>query len=393
MILGNKLLALCVTIDSDTFDWRALSETLRGDMADVDVIVAHNELSEDQRKIVDELYDSQRITTVIASHTHLDTASLLNVAIAATSAPYFVPLRGQGHISNRAIGGALERILALDPFTCAYDSSEGQGAWTIGEAPTFPYQSGALVRTLWHRKMFDTSFGPLRGDRFTALVVTYGDFPHFTHRVLGDILREPEFSKRAELVVGYSKTTPAVLSRLKAQYADGTIQCLIYSHNNLNKSGIHRLAYRLGGGEYVMSVDDDVSLHEGWLREASAFLETNPTFDVAGEIYFIHRNGRCSTQAPYQPIVDRKSWWWGNRLADDKIFFARGGCFFVRRQFVREHRFPDYSMKIDLDDVLLSDLVLQTQGKMVPFHPALSEKLVIDLTPRRGEHNQDGAVR
>ncbi len=387
-MFSNKVLTLCVTIPTDSRHLNGLESIVRAVSSLIDVVVVHHVSSHVVASLIESMYDQGLITTVIATRSSLSEEHMLQVAVAAARTPYVVTLQRSGDVTADIISNAVQQIHEHDPFDVALPTSKDFSRFPRNQIrPT----SGQV----WRTKAFSLQHDPIRAVANTlpwfVSVITYGNFPEFTHRSINSVINETGFERTTCLVVGYSVTDKQILSNLLIRLQTGAIDTLIYSHLNLNKSGMHRVIHRLGRGDYLLSLDDDVTLSPGWLPEVVSFLEAKKSFDVAGEIYFINREGRCANQAPYLPIVERKPWWRGISEKDGTVYFARGACFLVRTEFVRIHNFPDSTMRIDLDDVLLSDLALQTGGSMVPFPHGLIEKIVIELAPRRGQHNQDGS--
>jgi hypothetical protein len=68
------------------------------------------------------------------------------------------------------------------------------------------------------------------------------------------------------------------------------------------------------------------------------------------------------------------------------VHFPAGQCFLARRSFAIANDYPDLGMKIDWDDVLLGDLVIQLDGTQIFFSDDLYERIVVDDIQSRGHH-------
>jgi hypothetical protein len=120
--------------------------------------------------------------------------------------------------------------------------------------------------------------------------------------------------------------------------------------------------------------------------------EAKENFDVAGHVFYMDR------RPDYQPLVESRPWWRGmdhyTERQKKQVFFATGGCWIARTDFLRQHNFPDRGMVKHYDDVLLGDLVYQTGGRLVDFPESLKRLCKISDGKRRGtgESPQDGVV-
>ena len=89
-------------------------------------------------------------------------------------------------------------------------------------------------------------------------------------------------------------------------------------------------------------------------------------------------------------MVSQRPWWRGvdvgHRAYRDRIFFATGGLYLARAEFLRRHNFPDRAILQWRDDVMLSDLCNQQGGALYRFTKDVNEHVVIDAGDRRGEN-------
>lgn len=223
--------------------------------------------------------------------------------------------------------------------------------------------------------------------RLSVCLCTYGDHPELTLRCLDSILRENAPSSDIELLIGCNDVSRDVMSQLERRALHAPYSIFIRSPRNLNKSGMQRLTFRLARAPLLLSVDDDIYFLPGWLHAMRDFLDSAPSFDVAGRLHTLTNRGWWSgKKRPYQQFVERKRWWRNKTPHGLEVHFPAGQCFIARRDFLLKHDYPDCGMKIDWDDVLLGDLVTQVDGKQVAFSDELTKKLIVDEVASRGEH-------
>lgn len=222
---------------------------------------------------------------------------------------------------------------------------------------------------------------------FTACMCTYGDHPQLILRCLDSILREQMLSKEMEIIIGCNRVSDFVMSEIEQRYGRERITTLIRSPVNYNKSGIQRFTFRLARAPYLLALDDDMYFKKGWFELLKQFTLNQHPFDAAGRMHFLSsRHGWSGKKKPYLEFVERKKWWRNKTPHGDNVTFPAGQCFLARRTFVVENDYPDLDMKIDWDDVLLGDMVIQLDGRQCSFGDPLTEKIVIDDIPSRGQH-------
>lgn len=225
----------------------------------------------------------------------------------------------------------------------------------------------------------------------TICICAYGDYPKLISRCLDSIVTEPLFFETTNLIIGANALSKPSYGEIDARIPEGQEVSIIRSFDNVNKSGMRRMMISLVETPFIVSVDDDIILKPGWLRQMREHVEScNRNVDVAGvtlaTTYGKPRNTRIKS-IPYSLYPWRKKWWkWKRNGSSDRIPFPGGGCHLMRTEFIREHDFPDFNMLIDHDDILLGDLIIQTNGRYASFPSDLNEKIIIDLTASRGDH-------
>lgn len=221
----------------------------------------------------------------------------------------------------------------------------------------------------------------------SACLCTYGDHPELILRCLDSILREPLFADHMEILVGCNHASHRVLNEIEQRYKRERITTLIRAPINFNKAGMQRFTFRLARGAYILSLDDDMFFTPGWFSLMKDFVLSSHPFEAAGRLHELSsRRGWSGKKKPYREFVERKKWWKGAIVREDKVNFPAGQCFLARRDFVVGNDYPDLGMKIDWDDVLLGDMITQLGGSMIFFSDQLYDHVTIDDIASRGQH-------
>lgn len=221
----------------------------------------------------------------------------------------------------------------------------------------------------------------------SACICTYGDHPELILRCLDSILREPLFANDMEIIVGCNAVSKRVMGEIEQRYKRDRITALIRAPINYNKAGIQRFTFRLARGMYLLSLDDDMYFLPGWFPRLKKFIIDSHPFEAAGRLYELSsRRGWSGKKKPYRECVERKKWWRGKLPFDELVQFPAGQCFLARRAFVVENDYPDLGMRIDWDDVLLGDMIIQLDGSQKFFSDDLYKHIIIDDIASRGQH-------
>jgi hypothetical protein len=225
----------------------------------------------------------------------------------------------------------------------------------------------------------------------TIGICVYGDYPLLISRCLDSIINEPLFFETTNLIIGANAVSKPSYREIEARIPQGQEISVIRSYDNVNKSGMRRMMISLVETPFIVSVDDDIILKPGWLRQMRDFIEScERNIDVAGvtlaTTHGTPRNSRIKS-LPYSLYPWRKKWWkWKRNGPSGQIPFPGGGFHLMRTEFIRKHDFPDFNMLIDHDDILLGDLIIQSDARYASFPADLNEKIIIDLTASRGDH-------
>jgi len=190
--------------------------------------------------------------------------------------------------------------------------------------------------------------------------------------------------ERFEIHVGCNACGPTTIVRLREWLDAGQIHSLVESRRNLNKDPLMRLLVDLARAPYVLWMDDDTHLLSGWAPCFLEFLANQAPFDCAGHIFFKHKH------AEYRSYLRERPWYVGEEAYRDphdhalRTWFAAGGLFLARAEFLRQHNFPDRRMVKRLDDVLLGDLISQHHGRLTGFSREIMQHAKISDGQRRG---------
>lgn len=218
---------------------------------------------------------------------------------------------------------------------------------------------------------------------FSVLICCYGDFPKYSLRAVDSVLNA-DHPDRFDLHVGCSDCCPETVRALRERWDDGRIASLLESRRNINKDPMMRVLLELARGEYVLWLDDDSHVATSWDSRLAAFLDAHAPFDVAGHIFYWHKNDE------YRRFLRQRPWYRAENAYLDpsdhqrRTWFATGGLFVARAEFLRQHDFPDRGMVKKADDVLLGDLVSQQHGKLIAFSRDMMDCIHISDGQRRG---------
>lgn len=236
----------------------------------------------------------------------------------------------------------------------------------------------------------------------TIGVLTYGDFPQLARRTIESIRQHCERSAY-RLVVGANAVSDATRAYLEGLAADGAIDRLIVSPENLNKCPMMRRMLEGVETEFFWWFDDDsYVISPEALPNRLRTARSSPPGDVmwGHMFYFGHENdfshgtdvGGWVKRATWYRGLEPPSWnpggkgetdFQGNGTGDGRWFFITGGCWFIRSHVLRDLGWPDPSLvKRNPDDVLFCEAIRQQGWEFRDIGPCGTE---INQEPRRGE--------
>jgi hypothetical protein len=165
---------------------------------------------------------------------------------------------------------------------------------------------------------------------------------------------------------------------------EGRINTVIECRQNINKDPMMRLLIDLVQTPYLVWMDDDTHLTEGWDVELNRFIaQKHMKFECAGHVFY------CNRSNAYLEFLRRRPWWIGEEHYlepghRERVWFPTGGFWLARTEFLRLYDFPDRGMVKKQDDLLLGDLLSQRKGRLINFTAEIMAHVKISDGNRRG---------
>lgn len=237
--------------------------------------------------------------------------------------------------------------------------------------------------------------------RVSICVLTFGEYPHLAERVLESIRTKCRRSEY-ELIVGANAVGVKTEQYLRNLHANGEINHLILSRENLNKCPMMREMFRKVQSEFVWWFDDDSYILENtaldrWLAAA----EQAPKSTVMwGQMAY------CDSAMGFAPnlpdvvaFVRSASWYRGlpppswkpggkgqfnfeeKGTGDGQWVFLLGGCWLIRTSTIRALDWPDQRLQKEGDDVFLGEAIRQHGWTSMNIG---ADGVEVDCEPRRG---------
>jgi ADP-heptose:LPS heptosyltransferase len=238
----------------------------------------------------------------------------------------------------------------------------------------------------------------------TICVLTYGDYPDLAARTIESIR---DHCQRSEyrLVVGGNAVGKKTQEYLERMRAEGAIDSLILSPENINKSPMMRRMFEQVDTEFIWWFDDDsyISDRNALSSRLEVARRAGPETVLWGHQFFFGHERDFSygedvdgfvRSAPWYRGKEPPSWkpggkgetdFQGQKTGDGRWFFITGGCWFIRSAAVRALGWPDARLIKRNDDVFLSEAVRQQGWKIHDIGPL---GVAINTEPRRG-HGED----
>lgn len=235
----------------------------------------------------------------------------------------------------------------------------------------------------------------------TICVLTYGNYPDLVKRTVESI-RFHCARSLYRLVVGANAAGAVTREYLERLRAEGAIDRLILSEENLNKCPMMRRMFEGIGSEFVWWFDDDsyVTGPEALAERLRIARSSPPQHVMWGHVFFFGSENDFNYGTDVAGYVRRARWFrgkeppsWtpggkgefnfeGKGTGDGRWFFVTGGCWFIRSEAIRALDWPDPSLIKRNDDVFLCE-ALRQQGW--EFHDIGLCCAAINTEPRRGE--------
>lgn len=217
--------------------------------------------------------------------------------------------------------------------------------------------------------------------RLSVLVGCYGGWPGYSIRAVESLINHCTSRERLDIYVGCNESSAEILAVLRAHLDAGRINALVESRRNINKDPMMRVLLELCETEYVLWLDDDSHVLQGWDEHLLRFIEAQQPLDCAGHVFFISERS-----AEYVEFLRTRPWHVSQEREKEPVWFATGGLFVARAAWLRRHDFPDRAMVKKQDDILLGDLLQQQDGVLKDFAPdrGLMDRIRISDGDRRG---------
>lgn len=225
----------------------------------------------------------------------------------------------------------------------------------------------------------------------TIGVLTYGDYPRLARRAIESIRLHCARSLYG-LVVGANAPGAETADYLRRLEAEGAIDRLIVSPENINKCPMMRRMFEGVETEFLWWFDDDshVTGPEALPERLALARAAPPSTVLWGHVFFFGHEDDFSYGTDVTGYVRRAPWFRGKEppgpgpdgKGDGRWFFATGGCWLVRTSALRSLDWPDPGLVKRNDDVFLGEAIRQQGWEMRDIGPLA---VAINTEPRRGE--------
>lgn len=231
---------------------------------------------------------------------------------------------------------------------------------------------------------------------FDVLVCCYGDYIDIAKRCLDSVIDLS--SQSLNIHVGLNECGLNTKKYCRDLLDNSKITTLIESNVNINKDPMMRKLIDCVSSEYFLWLDDDTfPTKKGW---DNLILESlNKEYDVGGFTHVSNRN----SYAGYKNFLEKRPWFnsWekyksykDSNLQNDHIPFPIGFLWVGKTKYFLKHNFPDKYMVKKCDDMLLGEMIYQTDANF--YHLGeLWDYFDKNTSPRRGfgESEQDGWIQ
>lgn len=234
-------------------------------------------------------------------------------------------------------------------------------------------------------------------ERFEVLMCCYGDYPDVSNKAVDSIIATKE--KDIKIRVALNKCGMETKKHFRKLLDENKIETLYEFNSNINKDPAMRKLIDACESDYFLWLDDDTFPNKkGWVE----FIEDSfkdMQYDVGG---FTHVSGRGGYNG-YKKFLEKRPWFksWDkyneykdNNLKGDSIPFPIGFLWVGKTEYFIRNNFPDKDMVKKCDDMLLGEMIYQTNG-LFKHLGSLWGYFDRNTTPRRGDgeasfkiHNQ-----
>lgn len=218
---------------------------------------------------------------------------------------------------------------------------------------------------------------------FEVLVCCYGDYLDISKRCIDSILQYKSFDN-LKIHIGLSDCSSLTKNYFRQLLDNSKITTLIESNININKDPMMRLLLDLVDSKYMVWFDDDSYIvKNNWDKNLQDQIAQN-NVDILGFPYVVGYNQQ------YMSFLRTRRWWKNKiRTNDPNIcHFPVGGLWAAKCEYLRKYNYPDRNMIKKHDDMLLGDLLFQTNGSFDTMY-GWNDTFMVNKNDRRGDR-EDG---
>ena len=199
---------------------------------------------------------------------------------------------------------------------------------------------------------------------FDVLICCYGDFFEISKKCIDSVINLS--SKPLNIHVGLNECGVQTKNYFRELLDNKKITTLIDSSININKDPMMRKLIDCVSNEYFLWLDDDTfPIKEEWVDMIEFSLKKY--YDVGGFTHVTDRN----TFSGYKTFLESRPWFksWDKyneyedqNLKKDNIPFPIGFAWVGKTKYFIKNNFPDKKMIKKCDDMLLGEMIYQTNG-------------------------------
>lgn len=201
--------------------------------------------------------------------------------------------------------------------------------------------------------------------KFDVLMCCYGDYPNISNNSIDMILNNKNTNFKIHIAL--NACGEATKKHFRELFDSGKIHTLLEFNDNINKDPAMRKLIDSCTSEYFLWLDDDTyPIKNGWDIEIEKSI-TQSEYDVGGFTHVSSRNGYSG----YKKFLETRKWFKGwdeykkfndQNLNNDNIPFPIGFLWVGRVDYFIDNNFPDRDMIKKCDDMLLGEMIYQTQA-------------------------------
>lgn len=202
---------------------------------------------------------------------------------------------------------------------------------------------------------------------FDIIICCYGEYYELIKKSVDSVINYLSFPVRIH--IGLNNCDIKTKNYFRELLDKNQIATLIDSNQNINKDPMMRKLIDCVKSEYFLWLDDDTyPIKKGWdrlIQESTKF-----KYDVGGFAHISSRN----VFPEYKSFLEKRPWFksWdkyknveNEDLLKEKIIFPIGYVWTGKKDFFIKNNYPDQLMIKKCDDMLLGEMIYQTDAK---FH-------------------------